>query len=141
MRRKNPARKSAKKSGGSKIKIHEISVLPKAGPKNFHKIARQKRREKRKFHANFTGLCWGVALKIPPKTPPWKPRELFDHNLLRANSALMKASRCHYGRHTILPPGIDAAQQITSPACHWWPYGTAFFHISKPLERLRLAWS
>ena len=34
MRRKNPARKSAKKSGGSKIKIRERSVLPKAGPKN-----------------------------------------------------------------------------------------------------------
>ena len=33
MRRKNPARKSAKKSGGSKIKIREKSVLPKAGPK------------------------------------------------------------------------------------------------------------
>ena len=32
MRRKNPARKSAKKSGGSKIKIREKSVLPKAGP-------------------------------------------------------------------------------------------------------------
>ena len=32
-RRKNPARKSAKKSGGSKIKIREKSVLPKAGPK------------------------------------------------------------------------------------------------------------
>ena len=35
MRRKNPARKSAKKSGGSKIKIREKSVLPKAGPKIF----------------------------------------------------------------------------------------------------------
>ena len=34
MRRKNPARKSAKESGGSKIKIREKSVLPKAGPKN-----------------------------------------------------------------------------------------------------------
>ena len=34
MRRKNPARKSAKKSGGSKIKIREKSVLPKAGPNN-----------------------------------------------------------------------------------------------------------
>ena len=33
MRRKNPAGKSAKKSGGSKIKIREKSVLPKAGPK------------------------------------------------------------------------------------------------------------
>ena len=33
MRRKNPARESAKKSGGSKIKIREKSVLPKAGPK------------------------------------------------------------------------------------------------------------
>ena len=33
LRRKNPARKSAKKSGGSKIKIREKSVLPKAGPK------------------------------------------------------------------------------------------------------------
>ena len=32
MRRKNPARKSAKKSGGSKMKIREKSVLPKAGP-------------------------------------------------------------------------------------------------------------
>ena len=32
MRRENPARKSAKKSGGSKIKIREKSVLPKAGP-------------------------------------------------------------------------------------------------------------
>ena len=33
MRRKNPARKSAIKSGGSKIiKIREKSVLPKAGP-------------------------------------------------------------------------------------------------------------
>ena len=32
MRRKNPVRKSAKKSGGSKIKIREKSVLPKAGP-------------------------------------------------------------------------------------------------------------
>ena len=32
MRRKYPARKSAKKSGGSKIKIREKSVLPKAGP-------------------------------------------------------------------------------------------------------------
>ena len=32
MRRKNPARKSAKKSGGSKIKIREKSVLPRAGP-------------------------------------------------------------------------------------------------------------
>ena len=33
MERKNPARKSAKKSGGSKIiKIREKSVLPKAGP-------------------------------------------------------------------------------------------------------------
>ena len=36
MRRKNPARKSAKKSGGSKIKIREKSVLPKAGPKICH---------------------------------------------------------------------------------------------------------
>ena len=35
MRRINPARKSAKKSGGSKIKIREKSVLPKAGPKRF----------------------------------------------------------------------------------------------------------
>ena len=34
MRRKNPATKSAQKSGGSKIKIREKSVLPKAGPKN-----------------------------------------------------------------------------------------------------------
>ena len=33
MRRKNPARKSAKKSGGSKKKIREKSILPKAGPK------------------------------------------------------------------------------------------------------------
>ena len=33
MRRENPARKSAKKSGGSKIKIRQKSVLPKAGPK------------------------------------------------------------------------------------------------------------
>ena len=33
MRRKNPARKSAKKSSGSKIKIREKSALPKAGPK------------------------------------------------------------------------------------------------------------
>ena len=33
MRRKNPARKSAKKSGGPKIKIREKFVLPKAGPK------------------------------------------------------------------------------------------------------------
>ena len=32
MKKKNPARKSAKKSGGSKIKIREKSVLPKAGP-------------------------------------------------------------------------------------------------------------
>ena len=32
MRRKNPARKSAKKSGGPKMKIREKSVLPKAGP-------------------------------------------------------------------------------------------------------------
>ena len=30
---KNPARKSANKSGGSKRKIREKSVLPKAGPK------------------------------------------------------------------------------------------------------------
>ena len=35
MRRKNPARKSAKKSGGSKLKIREKSVLPKAGPNTF----------------------------------------------------------------------------------------------------------
>ena len=35
MRRKNPARKSAKKSGGSKIKIREKSVLPKADPKKW----------------------------------------------------------------------------------------------------------
>ena len=33
MRRKNPATKSAKKSGGSKIKIREKSVLPKSDPK------------------------------------------------------------------------------------------------------------
>ena len=33
MRRENAARKSAKRSGGSKIKICEKSVLPKAGPK------------------------------------------------------------------------------------------------------------
>ena len=33
MRGKNPARKSTKKSGGSKIKIREKSVLSKAGPK------------------------------------------------------------------------------------------------------------
>ena len=33
MRRKNPARKSAKKSGGPKIKIREKSVLPKPDPK------------------------------------------------------------------------------------------------------------
>ena len=33
MRRKNPARKSAKKSGGPKIKIREKSVLPKTDPK------------------------------------------------------------------------------------------------------------
>ena len=32
--RKNPARKSAKKSGGPKIKIREKSVLPKADPNN-----------------------------------------------------------------------------------------------------------
>ena len=32
MRRKNPARKSAKKSGGPKIKICEKSVLPKTDP-------------------------------------------------------------------------------------------------------------
>ena len=37
MRRKNPARKSAKKSGGSKRKIREKSVLPKAGPKTSRK--------------------------------------------------------------------------------------------------------
>ena len=37
MRRKNPTRKSAKKSGGSKIKIREKSVLPKAGPRKFTK--------------------------------------------------------------------------------------------------------
>ena len=36
MRRKNPARKSAKKFGGPKIKIREKSVLPKAGPKLWH---------------------------------------------------------------------------------------------------------
>ena len=35
IRRKNPARKSAKESGGSKIKIREKSALPKAGPKKF----------------------------------------------------------------------------------------------------------
>ena len=35
MRRKNPARESAKKSGGSKIEIREKSVLPKAGPNNW----------------------------------------------------------------------------------------------------------
>ena len=34
MRRKNPARKSAKKSGGSKIKIREKSVLPNSDPDN-----------------------------------------------------------------------------------------------------------
>ena len=33
MRRKNPATKPAKKSGGSKIKIRERSVLPKSDPK------------------------------------------------------------------------------------------------------------
>ena len=32
MRRKNPARNSAKKSGGPKIKIREKSVLPKTDP-------------------------------------------------------------------------------------------------------------
>ena len=37
---KNPARKSAKKSGGSKIKIREKSVLPKAGPKSFQGVAK-----------------------------------------------------------------------------------------------------
>ena len=35
MRRKNPARKSAKKSGGPKIKIREKSVLQKTDPKRF----------------------------------------------------------------------------------------------------------
>ena len=39
MRRKNPARKSAKKSGGPKIKIREKSVLPKAGPNIFLRLA------------------------------------------------------------------------------------------------------
>ena len=34
-RRKNPARKSARKSGGPKIKIHEKSVLPKSDPKRW----------------------------------------------------------------------------------------------------------
>ena len=34
MRRKNPATKSAKKSGSSKIEIREKSVLPKSDPKN-----------------------------------------------------------------------------------------------------------
>ena len=34
MRRKNPATKSATKSGSSKIKIRETSVLPKTDPKN-----------------------------------------------------------------------------------------------------------
>ena len=33
MRRRNPARKSAKKSGGPKIKIRKKSVLPKTDPK------------------------------------------------------------------------------------------------------------
>ena len=34
MRRKNPATKSAKKSGGPKIEIREKSVLPESGPNN-----------------------------------------------------------------------------------------------------------
>ena len=33
MRRKNPTRQSARKSGGPKIKIREKSVLPKTDPK------------------------------------------------------------------------------------------------------------
>ena len=38
MRRKNPATKSAKKSGGSKIKIREKSVLPKSDPNSFNQL-------------------------------------------------------------------------------------------------------
>ena len=41
MRRKNPATKSAKKSGGPTIKIRDKTVLPKSDPKNFfEKFAR-----------------------------------------------------------------------------------------------------
>ena len=46
MRRKNPARKSAKKSGGPKIKIREKSVLPKSGPS----ICREKKKTINKNH-------------------------------------------------------------------------------------------
>ena len=54
MRTKNPARKSAKKSGGSKIKIREKSVLPKAGPKKFSVF-----HEKAGICENRQNLCLG----------------------------------------------------------------------------------
>ena len=52
MRRKNPARKSAKKSGSPKIKIREKSVLPGAGP---NRLIRK-----------FIRILWGFQILLWP---------------------------------------------------------------------------
>ena len=65
MRRTNPARKSAKKSGGSKIKIREKSVLPKAGPKESQSLAIFCSKEKRKAFFGGTALGPRKSLRFP----------------------------------------------------------------------------
>ena len=65
MRRKNPARKSAKKSGCSKIKIREESVLPKSDPNNREERSVHDHHRKKIFwetflasKKNFPGRWW-----------------------------------------------------------------------------------
>ena len=60
--RKNPATKSAKKSGGPKIKIREKSVLPKTDPNNY--------REERSAHDHHRKkIFWGTFLASKKNFP------------------------------------------------------------------------
>ena len=85
MRRINPARKIREKSGGSKIKIREKSVLPKAGPNNT--LLREYRRGRYRTQlpsmqahsfgnpfACYTGRLWALRAQSRKKNPKMSPR-------------------------------------------------------------------
>ena len=58
---KNPAKKSAKKSGGSKIKIREKSVLPKAGPNKFKRSIKKTQQSWLKCGYNRVDIPWTLV--------------------------------------------------------------------------------
>ena len=93
MRRKNPARKSAKKSGGSKIKIREKSVLPKAGPKRFTRCSTSVR-EGSLYMGKMGSIChfpralpasiWGHCSQVLVFTSIWGSQKGCENDIFRA---------------------------------------------------------